>query len=62
LKQGIFVNLEPELFDFIANISDDMEWSKSQTLKKIITICKQEDWFGNYKEHRKTGRAKNKKN
>ena len=58
MKTGVYVNLDPDLYNFISDIADDMEWSKSKTLKKIIEVCKQEGYFGNNKKYRKVKRPK----
>jgi hypothetical protein len=58
LKTGVYVALEPELYAKLENYAKEMEWSKSQSLKKIIKIFFEEEGNGNNKKYRKVKRPK----
>jgi len=61
-RNGIYVNLEDDLYEKILIFSEEVRVAKSTALRMIINIFFQEDGFGYYKNNRKAGRSKNKKN
>lgn len=61
-RRGVYVNLDIDWYNKLEAFADEVGFSKSQALRKIIKIFFEEGENGNYKKHREAGRAADKKN